>query len=104
MCAQASVQERKNSHISLKPLIGFRVGFFTVVQEWFIKPRGNTRIWFTSKVAKEALPSPSHFVGNPQGFVDTPVLVVLLPPRRVLRVEVRDGEILLLLLPLLVGW
>ena len=104
MCAQASVQEQRSSHISLKPLIGFRVGFFTVVQEWFIKPRGNTRIWFTSKVAKEALPSPSHFVGNPQGFVDTPVLVVLLPPRRVLRVEVGDGEILLLLLPLLVGW
>ena len=64
--------------------------------------RGNTRIWFTSKVAKEALPTPSHFIGNPQGFIDTPVLVVLLPPRRVLRFEVGGGEILLLL-PLLVG-
>ena len=61
-------------------------------------------IWLTSIVAKEALPSPSHFVGNPHGFADTPVLVILLPSRRVLRVEVGDGEILLLLLPLLVGW
>ena len=80
------------------------MGFFTVVQEWFIKPRGNTRIWFTSKVAKEALLSPSHFIGNPQGFIDTSVLIVLLPLRRVLRFEVGDGEILLLLLPFLVGW
>ena len=104
MCAQASVHEQTSSHISLKPLIGFRVDFFTMVQEWFVVPRGNARVWFTRKVTKDAFPSPSHFVGNPQGFVDTPVLVVLFPPRRVLRVEVRDGEILLLLLPLCVGW
>ena len=56
LCAQASVQEQKSSHISLKPLIGFRVGFFTMVQEWFIKPRGNTRIWFTSKSQKKHFP------------------------------------------------
>ena len=80
------------------------MGFFTMLQEWFIVPRGNARVWFTRKVTEYAFPSPSHFVVNPQGFINTPVLVVLLPPRRVLRFEVGDGEILLLLLPLLVGW
>ena len=81
------------------------MGFITMIKEWFVVPRGNTRVWFTSKVSKYAFPSPSHFVGNPQGFVNTPVLVVLLPPRRVLMFEVGGGEILLLLLllPLLVG-
>ena len=67
-----------------------------MLQEWFIVPRGNARVWFTRKVTEYAFPSPSHFV------VNTPVLVVLLPPRRVLRFEVGGGEILLLL-PLLVG-
>ena len=76
--------------------------FFKMFQEWFIVPRGNTRVWFTRKVTKDAFPSPSHFVFNPQGFVHTPVFVVLLPPRGVLRFEV-GGRGILLLLPLLVG-
>ena len=93
----------KHSHILGKPLNSFRMGFLMMVQEWFIVPRGNARVWFTRKVEKDAFPSPSHFVGNPQGFINAPVLVLLLPPRGVLRFEVRGGEILLLLFPFLVG-
>ena len=104
--AWASASIEKHSHILGKPHNGFRMGFFTMLQEWFIVPRGNARVWFTRKVTEYAFPSPSHFVVNPQGFVNTPVLVVLLPPRGVLtellRFEVGGGGILLLL-PLLVG-
>ena len=104
--AQASASIKKHSHKLGKPLNGFRMGFFTMLQEWFIVPRGNARVWFTRKVTEYAFPSPSHFVVNPQGFVNTPVLVVLLPPRGVLtellRFEVGCGGILHLL-PLLVG-
>ena len=100
--AQASASIKKHSHKLGKPLNGFRMGFFTMLQEWFIVPRGNARVWFTRKVTEYAFPSPSHFVVNPQGFINTPVLVVLLPPRGVLtellRFEVRGGGILLPLL------
>ena len=82
------------------------MGFFTMLQEWLMVPRGNARVWFTRKVTEYTFPSPSHFVVNPQGLVNTPVLVVLLPPRGVLtellRFEVGGGRILHLL-PLLVG-
>ena len=79
------------------------MGFLTMVQEWFVVPRGNASVWFIRKVTKDAFPSPPHFVGNPQGFINAPVLVLLLPPRGVLRFEARGGEILLLLFPFLVG-
>ena len=65
-----------------KPLNGFRVDLFTMFVERFIEPRGefDPRVWLTRKVTKETFPCPSHFVFNPQGFVHTPVFVVLFPP------------------------
>ena len=74
------------------------MGFLTMVQEWFVVPRGNARVWFTRKVTKDAFPSPSHFVGNSQGFQSSSSSF---HQRGVLRFEVRGGEILLLLFPFL---
>ena len=85
-----------------KPLLGFRMDFFSMFYKWNVVPRRHTKVWLTGKVTKEAFPSPPHFVRDPQGFIHTPIYVVLLPPRGVLRFEVR-GRGILFLLPLLVG-
>ena len=85
-----NVTFQQQVHTLGKPLLGFRVDFFLMVKEWKIVPRTRFRIevWLTGKITKVTFPRPPLFIHDSDGFARTPVDVVLLPPRWVLRFEV----------------